>query len=119
MEIMTQAGQIVVQETAQAAPVSDEHSGSSSRLKDAHSVTPPADTGTVISMNLVADTPYARFLVEGTQAHGPVSAKALRFKIGGQTIYRTWVKGIEPRSQWWSTAVISDRFRNALSAVAS
>jgi len=44
-----------------------------------------------------SDLKYAQYLEEGTRAHGPVSAKALRFKIGGRWVYAKWVKGIRAR----------------------
>lgn len=39
-----------------------------------------------------------RFLENGTRAHGPVKAKALRYWTrGGQIVFRQWVRGISPR----------------------
>jgi hypothetical protein len=40
------------------------------------------------------------WLQYGTPGHGPVKAKALRFKIGGKTIFAKWVKGIKAVN-WW------------------
>lgn len=37
------------------------------------------------------------FLVNGTAAHGPANARALRFTINGQVLFRKWVRGITPR----------------------
>jgi len=45
-----------------------------------------------------ANVPYAKFQENGTRAHGPVTAKALRFtpKGGGQVVYAKWVRGVTP-----------------------
>ena len=40
---------------------------------------------------------YASYIEYGTRAHGPVTARFLRFKIGGKFISTKWVKGIRPR----------------------
>lgn len=41
---------------------------------------------------------HAKFLEFGTRAHGPVTAKALRFKPKGSNkfIFVTWVRGVRP-----------------------
>lgn len=44
-----------------------------------------------------ANTPYALFVHEGTRAHGPVRAKALRFVIGGRVIFAKRVRGVKAR----------------------
>jgi len=36
------------------------------------------------------------YLNFGTEAHGPVTARALRFKIGGKVIFAKWVQGVQP-----------------------
>lgn len=40
------------------------------------------------------------WLQYGTPGHGPVTARALRFKIGGKVIFAKWVKGIKAVN-WW------------------
>ena len=40
---------------------------------------------------------HARYLTEGTKAHGPKTAAYMRFVIGGRVIYAKWVRGISKR----------------------
>lgn len=40
---------------------------------------------------------YALFVHEGTRAHGPVRAKALRFEIAGRVIFAKRVRGVKAR----------------------
>ena len=40
---------------------------------------------------------YASYIEYGTRAHGPVTARFLRFRIGGRLVFTKWVKGIRPR----------------------
>lgn len=39
---------------------------------------------------------YAAFIEYGTKAHGPVTARFLRFRIGNRTVFARRVKGIRP-----------------------
>lgn len=54
------------------------------------------DTG-AYSKRLIWRAKHARFLTEGTKAHGPVNAKMMRFVIGGRVVYAKWVRGISKR----------------------
>lgn len=125
MEIMTQAGPIVAQETAQAAPVAAEHTQATPRLRDSHFASPPIDLGNgIISVTITADTPYAQFVAGGTSAHeirARTPPKPLRFKVGGQVVYAMRVNhpGTTANAAWWSTQVLGDRFRGALAQVSS
>lgn len=50
----------------------------------------------------------------GTPAHGPVTAKALRFKIGGKVIFTKWVKGIKAINWWGLFETTKDKVRELL-----
>lgn len=50
----------------------------------------------------------------GTPAHGPVTAKALRFKIGGKVIFAKWVKGIKAVNWWGLFETTKDKVRELL-----
>lgn len=41
--------------------------------------------------------PHARYIDEGTRAHGPVRAKFLRWYVAGRPVFAKWVRGISPR----------------------
>lgn len=50
-----------------------------------------------LTIDFLNITKYSKFLEDGTKAHGPVKAKALKITLpSGAVIFRTWVKGIEP-----------------------
>lgn len=58
---------------------------------------------------VTAHAPYAVFVHQGTRAHGPVRAQALRFEIGGRVIFAKRVRGVKARPF----------LRNALEAAAA
>lgn len=45
-----------------------------------------------------SDAPYTRYQEHGTQGHGPVRAKALRFRPKGSStfVFAKWVRGVRP-----------------------
>jgi len=49
------------------------------------------------SKRLIWRAKHARYLTEGTKAHGPKTAPFLRFVIGGRVIFAKWVRGISKR----------------------
>lgn len=55
----------------------------------------------------VADTPYARFVADGTRPHTirPRTARALRFQVGGKTVFAMRVNhpGTQP-NPWFRNA---------------
>lgn len=121
IEIMTRVGDDVAAATAAAAPVSDTSHGGT--LRDAHRADPPIDLGDVIACDIVADTDYAQYVAEGTSAHiiRPVTAKALKFTVDGQTVFAAVVNhpGTTANTEWWSPEAIADRYRSALDAEVS
>uniref|UniRef100_A0AAU7J7X1 Tail completion or Neck11 protein n=1 Tax=Microbacterium phage Sunny TaxID=3144828 RepID=A0AAU7J7X1_9VIRU len=56
-----------------------------------------ASTGLLRRFEVSSSAPYTIFQNNGTRAHGPRTAKALRFipKGGSQYVYAKWVRGIE------------------------
>jgi hypothetical protein len=54
------------------------------------------------------------WLQYGTPGHGPVKAQALRFKIGGKTIFAKWVKGIKAVNWWGLRETAKEKVRELL-----
>lgn len=76
----------------QDVPVKTGNLGRSIREELPVAVSPLHVTGGVS-----ANTHYALFVHEGTRAHGPVRAKALRFEIAGRVIFAKRVRGVKAR----------------------
>lgn len=59
-------------------------------------VHPRARRGYTVRIGNTKAVPYAHYQHEGTRAHGPVRAKAMRFKPKGSSryVYATWVRGV-------------------------
>lgn len=112
-EIVDNAARVTMEATRDAAPL-----GKSGDLRDSHGVDPPVDSGNVASADLYADAPYAGFVAEGTRPHQivPVSAKALRFEVGGDVVFAARVNhpGTAPNPEWWSEEAIQARWTPAL-----
>lgn len=70
------------------------------KIVDAFRAGAVQNTGSGARTTIQNIAPQARFLNDGTPAHGPVRAKALRFTIGGKVVFATRVRGIAARN-WW------------------
>lgn len=120
IEIVEEAADLVVTETAAAAPVADENGG---RLRDSHRRGDINVSGDIVSTELIADTEYAGYVAGGTGPHPirPVFAKVLRFKVGGTVVFARHVEhpGTRPNTEWWGEQVIGERWRTALGTVTS
>ena len=55
-----------------------------------------SDAGGGISIQWTTDKFYARYLIEGTEAHGPDTASILHWVSGGGDVWAHWVSGIAP-----------------------
>lgn len=55
---------------------------------------------TITGNSKAANSKIGAWLHYGTPSHGPVTAKAMRFKIAGKWIFSKWVMGITA-SNWW------------------
>ena len=68
----------------------------------------PKDTGKTVNsitlrtkpngLQIISDSDVIMYIEHGTSAHGPVTANALKFDIGGKTIFAKWVQGIQPHN---------------------
>ena len=47
------------------------------------------------------DAPQAKFVIKGRGPVRPVHAKALRFVVGGKTVFAKYVKGTKPNPYFW------------------
>lgn len=75
-----------------------------------------ADSATV---RFTASAPYARYVLEGTRAHGPVRAQAMHWMVGSKHVYARWVKGVKPnrfpgRARAQVQSDVAERFRAAV-----
>ena len=50
----------------------------------------------------------------GTPSHGPVTAKAMRFKIGNKVIFSKWVMGITAQNWWGLKESTKEKVRELL-----
>lgn len=74
------------------APVAAEDGGA---LRDSIAFAGVETSGDGVSLSWTTDKFYARFQIEGTRAHGPVSAPWLMWMANGHLIRRREVAGIE------------------------
>lgn len=74
------------------APVAEENGGA---LRDSIAFAGVRALGDGVSLSWVTDKFYARFQIEGTRAHGPVTAPYLMWMANGHLIRRHEVAGIE------------------------
>lgn len=70
------------------------------------SVRPASFTATRIEYLAVVTTPQARFINDGTRAHGPVTAPFLVFtpKGSNRKVFTRWVRGITA-DPWWDRTI--------------
>ena len=63
-------------------------------------------TPTRIEYTAKVSTPQAQWINDGTQAHGPVTARFLVFtpKGSGRTVFTKWVRGITA-DHWWDDTI--------------
>lgn len=82
-----------------------------SALRNSITRTQPRQTGRMFWSSMVyTDSEYAWYQERGTRAHGPRTAKAMRFKPKGSNkyIFATWVRGV-PASNYMRRAMNSLR----------
>jgi hypothetical protein len=109
---MAKASVQVVSDTRAVSPVD------TGKMRGRTTASPVRESGSTVEFDLTADTPYARFVAEGTRAHviRPRARKALRFQMGGRTVFARRVNhpGTRPNAEWWSEPALTARFRKAI-----